>query len=239
MTPAVSRNMCPRHYKQWDRKYGHLRCHWPGCRQHQDGGGRRMNGRFYCRLHEVEHLRVTPEAERLNLLRLGTNLKGNDKGCWLWYVRNNSGNYGTFVPEGANTAEWLTHRVVWDLLMGGHKPGLELDHRTCKQPPCANPLHLEAVTRSVNQRRKRQGPDVTWRNPEGLETQLVHTFATTFGLPIKASRSSHTPSRAAVRRPPRPLMKKPAATTEGKAWPRAVMKVSSRHRNGSGRRVTT
>lgn len=145
-----------------------------------------MNGTFYCRLHEVEHLRVTPEAEHLNLLRLGTNLIADPKGCWLWHTSNNTGNYGTFVPEGANVAKWLTHRVLWDLLIGGHKPGLELDHRTCKQPACANPLHLEAVTRSINQRRKRQGPDHSWRNPEALASPKVLTFAATFGLPLKA-----------------------------------------------------
>jgi hypothetical protein len=196
-----------------------------------------MNGMFYCRRHEVQHLRVTDEAERLNLLRLGTNLRGNDNGCWLWYVSNNNGNYGTFVPEGANTAEWLTHRVVWDLLMGGHRPGLELDHRTCKQPACANPLHLEAVTRSTNQRRKRQGPEHSWRNPEALASPKVLTFAATFGLPLKARLSAVIPSRAATRRTPRCLETMTKTTTEGKTWPRAGMKASSRHRNGTGRKA--
>lgn len=198
-----------------------------------------MNGRFYCRLHEVEHLRQTPEAERLNLLRLGTNLTADDKGCWLWYVSNNTGNYGTFVPEGANVAKWLTHRVMWDLLMGGHKPGLELDHRTCKQPACANPLHLEAVTRSTNQRRKRQGPEHSWRNPEALASPIVRTFAATFGLPLKARLTPTVPRGAFTRRAPRRLEMTSETTTERKAWPSTTRKPSFRHRNGNARSVTT
>lgn len=180
---AASREKCWTHYKQWDRRYGHLRCHWEGCRQHQDGGGRRMNGIFYCRLHEVNHLRITVEAETLNLHRLGLGLTGDENGCWHWTSTVNDGGYGAFVPEGANTAQWLSHRVSWDLLRGGHKPNLELDHRTCKRRNCANPLHLEPVTRSINQKRKRQGPEWGWVNPESQQDPRVEAFATRYGLP--------------------------------------------------------
>ena len=197
-----------------------------------------MNGTFYCRLHEVEHLRVTPEAERLNLLRLGSNLIADDKGCWLWYLSNNTGNYGTFVPEGANVAKWLTHRVVWDLLMEGHKPGLELDHRTCKQPACANPLHLEAVTRSMNQRRKRQGPERIWRNPEALASPKVLTFAAAFGLPLKARLSPAIPPPVIARRPPRRLETRTPTTTERNAWPPTSRKPSFKRRNGNVLKIT-
>lgn len=162
-----------------------------------------MNGRFYCRQHEDLHLRVTAEAAELNLRRLGHNLTGDDNGCWLWYLSRNDGGYGTFIPEGANVAEWLTHRVVWDLLIGGHKPGLELDHRTCKRPNCANPLHLEPVTRSVNQRRKRNGPEWNWSNPDYVNNLGVINFAQLYGLPLGSTpRPAATPPVIA-RRPPR------------------------------------
>lgn len=146
-----------------------------------------MNGRFYCRQHEDLHLRVTAEAAELNLRRLGHNLTGDDNGCWLWHLSRNDGGYGTFVPEGANVAEWLTHRVVWDLLVGGHKPGLELDHRTCKRPNCANPLHLDPVSRSVNQRRKRGNAEWNWMNPVAADNALVIDFALLYGLPLRAA----------------------------------------------------
>lgn len=189
---AASREKCWTHYKQWDRRYGHLRCHWEGCRQHQDGGGRRMNGVFYCRLHEVNHLRITVEAETLNLHRLGLGLTGDENGCWRWTSTVNDGGYGAFVPEGANTAQWLSHRVSWDLLRGGHKPNLELDHRTCKRRNCVNPLHLEPVTRSINQKRKRQGPEWGWVNPDSQQDPRVEAFATRYGLPTSPLAPSPT-----------------------------------------------
>jgi hypothetical protein len=181
---AVSRDRCGTHYKQWDRAYGHLRCHWPDCRTHQDDGGRRMNGVFYCRRHENEHLRITPQALMLNLERLGHSLSPASGACWLWDGPINDGGYGTVVPEGANTAKWYAHRVAWGLLVGGHKPGLELDHRTCKRRNCVNPLHLEPVSKSINQRRKRFGPDWAWTNGEAATSPNIHEFAARHGLPM-------------------------------------------------------
>lgn len=162
-----------------------------------------MSGVFYCRLHEDGHLRITAEAESLNLRRLGHNLLGDDRGCWLWHLSRNDGGYGTFVPEGANIAQWLTHRVVWDLLMGGHKPALELDHRTCKRPNCANPMHLEPVTKGVNQRRKRSGPDSGWINPDAANNKRVIDFAHNHGLPLQAVARHADASHVAARRPRR------------------------------------
>lgn len=164
---------------------------------------------FYCRLHEDAHLRITAEAEALNLLRLGHNLTGDDHGCWLWYLSRNDGGYGTFVPEGANVAQWLAHRVVWDLLMGGHKPALELDHRTCKRPNCANPLHLEPVTRSTNQHRKRSDPDWGWTNPDAAANARVIDFAQQHGLPLPAAKRQSDTQDVVARRGHR----KPRATT--------------------------
>lgn len=211
---ANSRFMCWTHYKQWSRKYGHLRCHWPGCREHQDDGGRRMNGVFYCRSHESEHLRITPEAEALNLARLGHGLIGDDNGCWLWGGSVNDGGYGTFVPEGANTAKWLTHRVAWGLLIGGHKPGLQLDHRTCKRRDCVNPLHLEPVTPSANQRRKRSGPQWDWINADAAAHLNIHEFAARHGLPVPDHGAPTTTDRTECPPPPRPSAKPENSTRQ-------------------------
>jgi hypothetical protein len=143
-----------------------------------------MNGVFYCRRHEHEHLRITAQAQALNSERIGNLITPDDNGCWLWRGPTNDGGYGLFVPEGANTAKWYTHRVAWDLLMGGHEPGLELDHRTCKRPNCVNPFHLEPVTKNENQSRKRHSPEWGWTNPEAVSNPRVSQFAEKHTLPV-------------------------------------------------------
>jgi hypothetical protein len=173
-----------------------------------------MNGVFYCRRHEHTHLRITAEAQALNLARLGHGLTGDTNGCWLWGGSVNDSGYGTFVPEGANTAKWYAHRVAWGLLIGGHKPGLELDHRTCKRRNCVNPLHLEPVTKSVNQRRKHHGPELGWSNPGAVKDPRVIEFAERHGLPVPRPEltrpaSFHIVKRRRVAAPTSPTRKTP------------------------------
>jgi hypothetical protein len=213
---AKSGHKCWGCYKRWDRAYGHLRCHWPDCRVHQDNGGRRMNGVFLCRRHEHEHLRITPQAHELNAQRLGHGLTADADGCWLWGGAVNDGGYGVFVPEGAGTAEWYAHRVAWGLLIGGTEPSRELDHRTCKRRNCVNPCHLEPVATSVNQRRKRQGPDWSWTNPDAAKNPRVTEFAQLHGLPLpipKEPTRSHVVKRRRVAAFPTTNRKTPCPTS--------------------------
>lgn len=71
-------------------------------------------------------------------------------GCWLWYARWDSGNgYGKVDFEGQT---WMSHRLVWTLLVGAIPRGLILDH-LCRVRCCANPAHLEPVTVRVNTHR--------------------------------------------------------------------------------------
>lgn len=170
-----------------------------------------MNGVFLCRKHESEHLRITPQAHALNGERLGHGLRADPLGCWLWQGPANDGGYGLFVPEGANTAQWYVHRVAWGLLVGGHKPGLELDHRTCKRRNCANPLHLEPVTSSTNQRRKRLGPEWDWLNTAAA-SQAFHEFAARHGLPVPDHGAPTTSRKTPCSTPPK-LRAKPASST--------------------------
>jgi hypothetical protein len=209
---AASRDRCWTHYKQWERAYGHLRCHWPDCRSHQDDGGRRMNGVFYCRRHESAHLRITPQAHELNSQRLGHGLTADANGCWLWGGAKNDHGYGLFVPEGANIAEWYTHRVAWDLLVGGHKPRLQLDHRTCKRRHCVNPLHLDPVTPETNQKRKHSSPEWGWINTNAASLPNIHEFAARHGLPVPSS-GAPTISRKTPCSTPAKLPAKPESST--------------------------
>jgi hypothetical protein len=66
-------------------------------------------------------------------------------GCWLWTgylnVVNGYGQFGT-VTTGA-------HRFSFELAYGAVPANMDV-HHTCHVRRCVNPMHLEAVTRSVN-----------------------------------------------------------------------------------------
>lgn len=69
---------------------------------------------------------------------------GTDLGrCWLWTAGKQSGGYGKF------RGKWLSHTVVYELLIGPVGDGLCLDH-LCRNRICCNPLHLEPVTTREN-----------------------------------------------------------------------------------------
>jgi hypothetical protein len=189
-----------------------------------------MNGVFYCRRHEHEHLRITPQAQALNSERLGHSLTTDANGCWLWGEAVNDGGYGVFVPEGANIAKWYAHRVAWGLLVGGHKPGLELDHRTCKRRRCVNPLHLEPVTKSTNQRRKRSGPEWAWINTNAASHPSIHEFAARHGLPVPDHGAPTTTRKTTCSTSPRLYVRRDGLKPSGAVTSHAASVAAVRHR---------
>jgi hypothetical protein len=70
--------------------------------------------------------------------------------CWTWTGARKPSGYGNTYWEGAT---WVTHRLVWTLLVGDIDPGLHIDH-LCGQPSCVNPDHLQPVTPQVNHSRQ-------------------------------------------------------------------------------------
>lgn len=183
---ATRRDRCDPHYFIWYAKNKNLRCDWDGCRAFQDDGGRRMkHGNrvlFYCRAHEVNHLRWSPEIEALNTTRIGALLLAEGD-CWIWQGKENvKDRYPLFMPEGANSVYWVAYRVLWNLLTGGHRSRYELDHCLCGNPRCCSPAHLEPVTRGENERRKRK--PVRRVNWAAAETAAVVAFAARFSLPL-------------------------------------------------------
>ncbi len=76
--------------------------------------------------------------------------------CWLWTGKPNQSGHAQFLINGKKV---MAHRFAWKLLRGPIPDGLVLDHDNpdygCGQPLCVNPAHLEPVTRTVNNRRKR------------------------------------------------------------------------------------
>lgn len=161
--------------------------------------------RSYCRWHEVEHLRPTPAVEAINRQRLGQGLEAVGD-CWRPLPKFPPLSHKApkkavgFDVEGSNgKAIWPYHRVVWDLLMGGHDQRRELDHLTgCMLgPSCCSPAHLEPVPHSVNEARysarirakkakkgypsKTCGPAV---NRAAINSETVQAFAAEYGLPL-------------------------------------------------------
>lgn len=80
--------------------------------------------------------RVHPRIE------VSTTLTFDDTACWLWCGEINRNGYGRVWIGGKRL---MTHRVVYELLVGPIEDGLVLDH-LCRNRRCCNPKHMEPVT---------------------------------------------------------------------------------------------
>lgn len=70
--------------------------------------------------------------------------------CWLWTGAASKGRgsafYGRVQFDGKTC---ITHRVIYELLVGPIPDGMQLDH-LCRQTLCCSPNHLEPVTGKTN-----------------------------------------------------------------------------------------
>lgn len=78
--------------------------------------------------------------------RFYAKVKISPTGCHEWTAGKARGGYGKFHFRGRSR---VAHKILWELENGPVPEGLELDH-LCRNPPCVNPEHLEAVTPRVN-----------------------------------------------------------------------------------------
>ena len=76
-------------------------------------------------------------------------------GCWEWVAGRHDarGGYGAYWTDGSMQ---YAHRVSYEAEHGMVPDGLQIDH-LCRNPPCVNPAHLEAVTQGENVRRGSSG----------------------------------------------------------------------------------
>ena len=75
--------------------------------------------------------------------------------CWIWKgaLHGRLGYGGFHITFSKNLAKMIqSHRVAYELVKGRIPQGLTIDH-LCRNPPCVNPDHLEAVTMRENQLR--------------------------------------------------------------------------------------
>lgn len=80
-------------------------------------------------------------------------------GCWLWPGANDGKGYGRV--RDADGSVVYVHRAMWASVHGPIPAGHHVDH-LCRVHNCCNPDHLEAVTPSVNNKRKPHRTHCKW-----------------------------------------------------------------------------
>jgi hypothetical protein len=80
--------------------------------------------------------------------RFAEKVEADERGCWVWRGTRNNRGYGMFYV-GPGKSPMLAHRWAFLRWNDAIPDGLELDH-LCRNRACANPWHVEPVTRSTN-----------------------------------------------------------------------------------------
>lgn len=73
----------------------------------------------------------------------------SDTECWLWQGYKNQYGYGKISYKGQPIS---VHRIAYEVFISEIPNGLCIDH-LCRNRACANPNHMEVVTRGENARR--------------------------------------------------------------------------------------
>ena len=75
-----------------------------------------------------------------------------DTGCWEWQLSRNCNGYG---QTGRGGKKQGAHRYYYEQHKGQIPKGMEIDH-LCRNRGCVNPDHLEAVSHSINLKRRNE-----------------------------------------------------------------------------------
>lgn len=103
--------------------------------------------------------RQCPKRELAAYRRALSRLAYEPTGC-LVYMGSLDRGYGK-MNDGLRT--YRVHRLVYETVVGEVPAGLDLDH-LCRNRACANPAHLEPVTRKVNLNRGAGAGGALWRD---------------------------------------------------------------------------
>ena len=120
------------------------------------GGCQRAHyARGWCKLHYGRWRAWGDPLGRSDALedRFWPKVVALSSGCWEWRGARGSHGYGIIRVGPVAPRHYVrAHRVSYEMLVGPVPEGRELDH-LCRNPPCVNPSHLEAVTHRENVRR--------------------------------------------------------------------------------------
>ena len=83
----------------------------------------------------------------MDLEAIAARIAVDDHGCFVWKGGKTSAGYGHVHVPGGKTN--YVHRIMYERVFGPIPPGHEIDHLR-RNRACANPDHLEAVTRREN-----------------------------------------------------------------------------------------
>jgi hypothetical protein len=90
--------------------------------------------------------------------------------CLLWTATKSSLGYGSFHSKDRMVP---AHRWLFEYCFGAISKELDIDH-LCRNPPCVNPNHLEAVTHKVNM--SRGGQAMKTHCPRGHPYDEANTY---------------------------------------------------------------
>lgn len=189
--PHKARGMCDTHYRAWKRTLP--MCKHDGC-QGRLGLKPKDSRQGYCRKHDYlllgEPHRTADAIEKTRNKFVAQIVGDAVNGCWVWAGRINGKGY-PLINVGNH--EWLAHRYSYGSFIGGHEPGLTLDH-VCRNPLCVRPDHLMPMTLLSNTRKQHDGREWT-RDEVASALRLVpemsmelSLWAMLKGLPIGRSR---------------------------------------------------
>jgi hypothetical protein len=92
--------------------------------------------------------------------------------CWEWQGARTAAGYGVLQLKERRLI--LVHRFIYEQVVERIPDGYDIDH-LCRNPSCAYPHHLEAVTHQENARRGLRGSLVT-HCPKGHAYNETNTY---------------------------------------------------------------